>query len=75
MFEGIGKILILAGVFITVLGVLLVFWERIPFLGKLPGDINVEKGDVRFFFPVVTCLLLSAIVTIILNLILWLLRK
>jgi len=75
MFEGIGKILILLGTFIIVLGILFIFWERIPFLGKLPGDIAVKKKDFSFFFPLATCLLISAAVTIILNLILWLLHK
>lgn len=75
MFEGIGKMLILLGTFIIVLGVLFIFWEKIPFLGKLPGDIVVKKKNFGFFFPLTTCLLISAVVTIVLNLILWLLHK
>jgi len=75
MFEGIGKILILLGTFIIVLGVLFLFWGKIPFLGRLPGDIAIENKKFGFFFPLATCLLISAVVTVILNLILWLLHK
>lgn len=51
-FQGIGKILILVGAFLASLGLLLFFWQRIPFLGKLPGDIFVQKGSFQFFFPI-----------------------
>lgn len=68
-FENLGKLLILIGVFIVILGVFLAFWSRIPFLGKLPGDIFFQKGNFRFFFPIVTCLIISAVLTIIINLI------
>jgi len=50
--QGIGKILILGGAFLTFLGLLLFFWQRIPFLGKLPGDIFLQKGRFQFFFPI-----------------------
>jgi len=60
-FQGIGKILILGGVFLAFLGLLLVFWQRIPFLGKLPGDIFLQKGSFQFFFPIVTCIMISII--------------
>jgi hypothetical protein len=70
-----GKLLILGGVFLTLLGLLMVFWHRIPFLGKLPGDIFFQKGDFRFFFPLVTCLILSALLTILINLIIRLLGR
>jgi len=43
--QGIGKILILSGAFLAFLGLLLFFWQRIPFLGKLPGDIFLHKGS------------------------------
>jgi hypothetical protein len=45
-FQGVGKILILGAAFLTFLGLLLVFWQRIPFLGKLPGDILLQKGGL-----------------------------
>ncbi len=74
-FEGIGKILIGVGVFLVLFGLIFVFWPRIPILGKLPGDILVQKDGWTFFFPLVTSLLLSLILTIILNLVLRLFSK
>ena len=69
-FEGIGRVLIIVGIIIAVLGLLLVFGARIPLLGKLPGDILIKKDSFSFYFPIVTLLLLSLILTIIVNLIL-----
>lgn len=67
--SGIGKVLILVGAFVAFSGLLLVFWQRIPFLGKLPGDVFLQKGNLQFFFPIVTCLAISALLTIIVNII------
>jgi hypothetical protein len=72
--QGIGKLLILAGAFLVFLGLLLVFWQRIPFLGKLPGDIFVQGENFRFFFPLMTCLVISVLLTLLLNLIIHLFR-
>ena len=74
-FESAGKLLIVSGVFLTVLGLLLIFGQKVPFLGRLPGDIFMEKGNFRFLFPLATCLLLSAVLTIVLNLIIRLFGK
>lgn len=73
--ESFGKYLILTGFFIVILGLLIVFWNNIPFLGKLPGDIFIQKGNFRFFFPVATSLLISIILTIIFNLIIHITRR
>jgi hypothetical protein len=64
-----GKLLIIAGVFLVVFGLIFTFWSKIPFLGHLPGDFSFQKGNVSFFFPLVTSLILSLILTIVLNLI------
>jgi hypothetical protein len=72
--HSIGKILILGGGFFVFLGLLLFFWQRIPFLGKLPGDIFVNKGNFQFFFPIATCIVISIVLTIILNLVFRLFR-
>ncbi len=72
--QGIGKLLILGGAFLVFSGLLLIFWQRIPFLGKLPGDIFFQKGNLQFFFPIVTCLVISALLTIIVNIIINLLK-
>jgi membrane protein implicated in regulation of membrane protease activity len=63
----IGKLLIILGGFILVVGLFLSLGLRIPYLGKLPGDISVDRGNVHFYFPIVTCLLLSVVLTILLN--------
>jgi hypothetical protein len=57
-----------AGILIVVLGLALTFGPKIPFLGRLPGDISVDRGNVHFAFPIVTCLVLSLVLTLILNL-------
>ena len=68
--QGTGKIIILGGAFLVILGLLLVFWHRIPLLGRLPGDISFERGSFQFFFPVVTSIVISIVPTLILNLVL-----
>jgi len=72
--QGIGKLLILGGAFLVFFGLLLVFWQRIPFLGKLPGDIFLHKGNFQLFFPIMTCIIISILLTFIVNLIIHLFR-
>lgn len=64
-FQQIGKLLIFAGIFIAILGVLFFFGDKIPFLGKLPGDIIVRKKNFTFYFPIVTSILLSLLISLI----------
>jgi len=64
----LGKLLIIAGGFVVLVGLFLVLGLRIPFLGKLPGDISVDRGNVHFYFPIATGLLLSVVLTLLLNL-------
>jgi hypothetical protein len=73
--EGLGKILLIVGGIIVILGLMLIFSQHIPFLGKLPGDIFVKKEGFSFYFPIVTLLILSILVTIIVNVILHFLNK
>ena len=75
MFHDIGKFLILSGIFLILFGVLFVFWQKIPFLGKLPGDIIIQKKDFGFFFPLTTCIIISLVLTILINFVLWILGK
>ena len=63
-----GKLLIIVGALILVIGVALTIGPRLPFLGRLPGDIAVDRGNVHFYFPIVTCLILSVAATVILSL-------
>ena len=70
MLTGLGKILLIVGSIIIVLGLLFIFSQHIPFLGKLPGDITIKKDGGSFYFPIVTCIIVSIILTIIINIIL-----
>jgi hypothetical protein len=68
MTGGLGRFLIVTGLVIVVVGLVLLAAERIPWLGRLPGDIRIERGNWRFYVPLTTSLLISLIVTILLNL-------
>ncbi len=65
----IGKFLILMGIFLVVIGFAFLWGQKIPFLGKLPGDIYIRKGNFAFYFPVVTCIIISLILTLIFSII------
>ncbi len=69
VMQNLGKILILGGVVAILVGLVLVFTPRIPFLGKLPGDILVKRDNFTFYFPLATSILLSLLVSLILYLI------
>ena len=65
-----GKIIILAGVIIVVIGIIIYFFsDKLSFLGKLPGDIRIEKENFRFYFPITTMIILSILLTVIINII------
>jgi Protein of unknown function (DUF2905) len=66
-----GKFLVVAGLLIALLGAWLWSGAGKTWLGRLPGDIHYSRGQFSFYFPVVTCLIVSAIFTILL----WLFRK
>lgn len=57
--------LIVVGVVIALIGLLFTLGGRLPWLGRLPGDITIRRGNVTFYFPLVTSLLLSVILTVI----------
>ncbi|HEV2207897.1 MAG TPA: DUF2905 domain-containing protein [Verrucomicrobiae bacterium] len=67
----LGKMLVIAGLALAVLGAILWSGFGRGWLGRLPGDIHFTRGNFSFYFPVVTCLLVSLFLTFIL----WLLRK
>jgi len=64
-----GKILILFGILLIILGIIFSFSGKIPYLGKLPGDIFVKKENFTFYFPLTTCILISIILSLIFYLI------
>jgi hypothetical protein len=65
----LGRVLVVLGVVIAVVGVALIFFQRVPWLGRLPGDIHVERGNWTFYFPLGTSILLSLVLTLVLWLI------
>jgi hypothetical protein len=65
----LGRMLIIFGLLIVVVGVVLVLGARLPWLGRLPGDIHLQRGNWTFYFPLATSLLLSVVLTLILYLI------
>ena len=65
--NGIGKILIGLGALLIVVGCILHFGGRFLPLGKLPGDISITGENGSFYFPVVTCILISVVLSVIAN--------
>ncbi|MGH7390736.1 MAG: DUF2905 domain-containing protein [Candidatus Rokuibacteriota bacterium] len=65
----VGKLLIALGLLIALAGLALVLAGRIPWLGRLPGDIHVQRGNWTFYFPLATSLVLSVVLTLVLWLI------
>ena len=63
-----GKWIIAAGVIIIVLGVIIYFFhDKLNWFGKLPGDIRIEKENFRFYFPITTMIIISVVLTILVN--------
>ena len=66
-----GKALVVMGLALVVVGFLFMNSDKIPYLGRLPGDLRIERRQFTFYFPLATCLLLS----LLLSLILWFISK
>ena len=64
----VGKILVISGLILVAIGVLIWFGGRIPFLGRLPGDITIKKNMYTLYIPIVTMIVVSIILTVLLNL-------
>jgi hypothetical protein len=72
MNQDTGKYIIIIGASIVVIGLLIYFFhDKLHWIGRLPGDIRVEKPNFRFYFPITTMILLS----ILISAILWIIRK
>ncbi|HEU5315254.1 MAG TPA: DUF2905 domain-containing protein [Chloroflexota bacterium] len=65
----LGRTLLLVGLALAAVGLLLTVAGRLPFLGRLPGDIAIQRGSWSFYFPVVTCLIISVVLSLVLNLV------
>ncbi len=64
-----GKILIIAGAVLVIAGLIIQFAPKLPFPGKLPGDIVIDKGNFKMYFPIATSILISLVISLILFLI------
>jgi hypothetical protein len=71
MLPDLGRTLIVFGIVLLLVGLIFTVGGRLPWLGRLPGDIVVERDNFRFYFPLGTSILLSLVVTLVL----WLLRR
>ncbi len=70
MDQQTGKYIIAAGICIVIAGVLIYFFHNyFKWLGKLPGDIRIEKENYQFYFPIVTMIVISIAITLIINII------
>jgi len=64
----LGRWLIVVGVILVIAGAVLLLAPKLPWLGRLPGDISYKRGNFSFYFPLGTCILISLILTLIMYL-------
>ena len=65
-----GKYIVVFGVIIIVVGLIVYFFgNKLHWIGRLPGDIRIEKGSTRIYFPITTMILFSVLLTVVVNLI------
>jgi hypothetical protein len=64
----IGRVLIIAGISLAALGFILTALQKVPFMGRLPGDIHIKTENIEIFIPLTTCLLLSLIISLVIRL-------
>lgn len=64
-----GKILIIAGVVLVIAGLLIQYSDKVSFLGKLPGDIRIERENFKVYIPITTSIVISIVLSLILYLI------
>jgi uncharacterized protein (UPF0305 family) len=70
--QQLGKYIILAGIALLVIGILIYFaGNKLHWIGNLPGDIKIEKENFKFYFPITTMIILSALITLIVKLFHW----
>lgn len=65
MIPGFGKIFIIIGVLFIIIGLAFMFGDKIPYIGRLPGDIHIKKENFSFYFPITTSIIISIILTIL----------
>ncbi len=74
-FNNLGKILIFIGIGIALIGGLILLFSKVPFIGKLPGDIFIKKENFSFYFPIISSIILSIIITVIINIVIRIFMK
>jgi hypothetical protein len=67
--EPIGRALVIIGIFITVLGAVLLLTPRVAWLGHLPGDIVIHRDDLTIYIPITTMLIVSVVLSVVLSVI------
>lgn len=68
MDQQTGKYILIAGLIIVLAGIIVYFFhDYFKWVGRLPGDIRIEKGNFRFYFPIVTMIIASIVITILVN--------
>ena len=67
-FGSLGKTLIICGILLVVLGLILVLGDKIPWIGRLPGDIYIKRGKFTFYFPLMTSIIISLLLTLLFSL-------
>ena len=66
--QSLGRLLILFGAVLLIVGVIVLVAGKVPFLGRLPGDLVLRKNGLTVFFPIVTIVIISLVLTLLLNL-------
>lgn len=70
MDQSTGKYIIIIGLGVIIIGLLVYFLhDKLNWIGRLPGDIRIERENFRFYFPIVTMILFSLVITLIINII------
>ena len=66
-----GKLLLVFGIFLAGIGLLILLSDKVGWIGRLPGDIVIKRENFTFYFPLATCILISVVLTLLI----WLLRR
>jgi DUF2905 family protein len=70
MNSDFGKYVIIAGIMIILLGVIIYFFhDKLGWIGRLPGDVRIEKENFKFYFPITTMILFSLVLTVIVQIV------
>jgi hypothetical protein len=65
--QGLAKFVIVAGIVLTIVGVLMLLSPKLPFIGKLPGDFYFKKDGVSFYFPLATSIIVSIVLSLVIS--------